>query len=395
MREIRLEDAFTPVPPMVHARVEQSLQEVRAMNMKHKKPMLALALALILTLALACAAVAATQGGVLDYLFGSRQEEPTARQQQMVQAIGQSWQAGDTFITATDALFDGRKLDVGLNCTVARDTYMMLAGAWFNGEEVADEAAGETDGWVQAQEEPVARGVSIIGDERMSGPVEVQLQLMLLTPNKGLKEIDFRQMDEAACEAAFYAAVTEGYTPVDSLDGRVYLPEKARPSSQAQAWEEEANMTAQEVSLIFTVEADAQADEVTRLYYRAVEDEPWDVVVETAELTATSSHFVLDIYPKAGGMDWAQVQEFFLKHPYGFYDGNREKVAFQQAGSHYGQGDPCETPDGRPYWHIDQEKPAAIGDVQMLYLVPETMAGEALWEYAIRLEAIPAEALNG
>ncbi len=31
----------------------------------------------------------------------------------------------------------------------------------------------------------------------------------------------------------------------------------------------------------------------------------------------------------------------------------------------------------------------------MLYLVPETMAGEALWEYAIRLEAIPAEALNG
>ena len=108
MREIRLEDAFTPVPPMVHARVEQSLQEVRAMNMKHKKPMLALALALILTLALACAAVAATQGGVLDYLFGSRQEEPTARQQQMVQAIGQSWQAGDTFITATDALFDGR-----------------------------------------------------------------------------------------------------------------------------------------------------------------------------------------------------------------------------------------------------------------------------------------------
>ncbi len=62
MKQIRLEDAFAPVPPMVHARVEQSLEEVRAMNMKHKKPVLAIVLAAILMLALMCAAVAATQG---------------------------------------------------------------------------------------------------------------------------------------------------------------------------------------------------------------------------------------------------------------------------------------------------------------------------------------------
>lgn len=410
MKQFHWEDAFTPVPPTVHARVEQSLREVRAMSVKHKKPVLALALAVILVLAAACVAVAATQGGVLDYLFGGWQETPTAQQQQMVQGIGQTWRTDGATVTATDALFDGRRLDVGLSYTVERDTFVMLEGAWFNGELATDAAAGQMNRWVSPQAEPVTDGISVSSDVRLTGPVEVRLRLMLLTPNKGLRQLDFGRMaDDAACDAAFYDAVAEGYTPVDAQSRQIYLPMDARQRQAALqkdeaypgfrhslAWAAEANMTAREVNLVFTVASNAEASgEVTRLYYREAEGAPWDIVVETAELTPTASHFVIDVYPKEGGMDWEQMRAFFLSHTYGFYGEDRQKVAFQLAGSHYGQGDPCQAPDGRSYWRIDQEEPAAIGDISVLYLVPETPEGEAEWEYAIRLEAIPAEDLNG
>ena len=410
MTQLHLEDAFTPVPSMVHARVEQSLREVRAMNMKHKKPMLALVLAVILALALTCAAVAATQGGVLDYLFEGWQEEPTAQQQQMVQGIGQTWQADGATVTAMDALFDGRKLDVGLCYTVERDTFVMVEGAWFNGELVADDTASQTDCWVAPQTEPVTAGISIVNDKSLSGQVQVRLRLMLLTPNKGLKEINFGQMmRDADCDAAFDAAVKEGYTPVDSNGKRVYLSMDAYQRQAALqkdgtypdfryslAWAAEANMTAQEVNLVFTVESDAEVNgEITWLYYKEAENAPWNIAVETAELTPTASHFVINIYPKDGGMAWDEVQAFFRTHLYGFYDADQQKVAFQKAGSHYGQGDPCEGNDGQHYWRIDQEMPAVVGNIDVIYLVPETAEGEAQWEYAICLEAISLEDLNG
>lgn len=408
MKQIRLEDAFTPVPSMVHARVEQSLKEVRAMNMKHKKPVFAFALAAILLLALMCAAVAATQRGVLSYLFGGWEEEPTPEQQQMVQDIGEAERTEDFTVTATDALFDGRKLDVGLLYTVGRETYVMLEGVWFNGERVEDDTAGEMDRWLTPQEEPIASGVSILGDRRLSGTVEVRLRLMLLTPNKGLQKIAFDRMTEDECDAAFYAAVQEGYTPVDSDSLGRYLPTDAYARQAARqagedegfryslAWAEEANMTAREVNLTFSVESSAgESDGSVRLYYQEKEDAPWEIVVETAELTPTSSHFVIDVYPRDGGMSWEEVRTFWLKHPYGFYAANGEKLAFQSAGSHYGQGDPRQGADGQWYWRIDQEKPALLEMTDMVLLVPETVEGEPCWEYAIRLERISAEDLNG
>lgn len=409
MKQIRLEDAFTPVPPMVHARVEQSLEEVRAMNMKHKKPVLAIVLAAILMLALTCAAVAATQGGVLSYLFGGWQEEPDERQEQMVQDVGQAGQTDGFSVTATDALFDGRKLDVGLLYTVERETFVMLEGVWFNGVPVEDDAAGEMNRWLTPQEDAIADGVSIIGDTRLSGEVEVRLRLMVLTPNKGLQKIAFDRMNENDCDAAFYAAVQEGYTPVESERMNLYLPMDAyarQKEKQAEsgengfryslAWAEEANMTAREVNLVFSVESSVkEEDGIVRLYHREAEDAPWEIVVETAELTPTSSHFVIDIYPRDGGMSWEQVRTFFLNHLYDFYDEDGTKIAFQNAGSHYGQGDACEGPDGRWYWRIDQEEPALIDMRDTICLVPETAEGEACWEYAIYLGVLSEEERNG
>ena len=39
--------------------------------------------------------------------------------------------------------------------------------------------------------------------------------------------------------------------------------------------------------------------------------------------------------------------------------------------------------------------PAVVGNIDVIYLVPETAEGEAQWEYAICLEAISLEDLNG
>lgn len=405
MKRIRLEDAFSPVPPMVHARVEQSLGE--AMNMKHKKPVFGLVLAAILTMALVCVAVAAAREGVLDYLFGNWQEEPTAQQQRMVQEIGQAGGAEGFSVIATDALFDGRKLDVGLSYTVEQEAFVMLEGVWFNGVAIEDDTAGEMNRWLAPQKEPVSDGVSIISDRRLSGEVEVRLRLVFLTPNKGLEKIPFDRMNEADCDAAFYAAVEEGYTPVESERQSLYLPmdayerQRARQTEDSDfryslAWAEEANMTAHEVNLVFTVENDLQEEEeMIRMYYRETESAPWEVVVETAELTPTSSHFVIDIYPRSGGMSWEEVRTFFLNHLYDFYDENGEKIGFQNAGSHYGQGDAREGADGRWYWRIDQEEPALLKTEDTICLVPETVEGEPCWQYAIYLDALSEEERNG
>ena len=98
-----LSRAFSPVPPVVHTRMTQTLEEIH--HMKKRNVSVAFALAAVLALTLVGAALAAAQSGVMRFLLGDT--APNAAQQQMVQPVGLSHQSKDMTVTVTDAVFDG------------------------------------------------------------------------------------------------------------------------------------------------------------------------------------------------------------------------------------------------------------------------------------------------
>ena len=106
-----LSRAFSPVPPVVHTRMTQTLEEIH--HMKKRNVSVAFALAAVLALTLVGAALAAAQSGVMRFLLGDT--APNAAQQQMVQPVGLSHQSKDMTVTVTDAVFDGAQLSLALD----------------------------------------------------------------------------------------------------------------------------------------------------------------------------------------------------------------------------------------------------------------------------------------
>ena len=74
-----LSRAFSPVPPVVHTRMTQTLEEIH--HMKKRNVSVAFALAAVLAQTLVGAALAAAQSGVMRFLLGDT--APNAAQQQM------------------------------------------------------------------------------------------------------------------------------------------------------------------------------------------------------------------------------------------------------------------------------------------------------------------------
>lgn len=147
MKDIRFEDAFSPVPPVVHARVEESLREVREMSMKKAKPMAAIVLAAILALALIGAAIAEMLGGgVLDYLFGSAGSSDEVRD--MVRPVGITHEAEGVKTTIVDALFDGRNIHFGLLVDAAQPCFLVTEAVTANGVPLWRETSSIENMWV-------------------------------------------------------------------------------------------------------------------------------------------------------------------------------------------------------------------------------------------------------
>ena len=98
MREFEVQNAFSPVPAVVHQKVLLALKEVRIMEHVKRHFSIGIAVTVLVILLLMGAAVAASQWGVLDYLFGGAQnaDEETIKK---VWPVGQTQTALE--VTAT------------------------------------------------------------------------------------------------------------------------------------------------------------------------------------------------------------------------------------------------------------------------------------------------------
>lgn len=412
-----LKNAFSPVPSTVHLRVEQTLEEVHEMNLKHHKPIAAVVLAVVLSLALLGGAVAAG-GGVLNYLFAN--DKPTQQQQSLVQSIGVSHAGSDVTTTVTDAIFDGRRLDAALTFDTQLPLYAVLDGAWFNGQEVTN-----TDGWLHnwvndpsaSEKSLAATGISVILDDRIDGPVEVRLRLLLLTPEKQVEAINFAVMSEKQADEAFYSCTAKGNTPIyaQGVQHGIYLPTDvyaqyaATPSLDAagrdactRAYLEAANMRlVEEAEMTFTVETvDTCVQDIGWMVSQKGES-PFRVDVVKADFTPMSTHIVVDVYPTVHGMTQEELTNLFISHWTSIYDEKKEKVPFQAiSGAGSSSGEQRKDTMGNWYIRLEWEEGPIEGEYEKLYLVPCQWPDGAeketpFWNYAIELVVTDHNNLNG
>lgn len=143
MNGIRFENAFEPVPPIVHTRVQQTLKEVK--TVKQAKPITAFVLAAVILMALAGAAYAAVQSGVLDFVFhsGARSQE----QLDLVQSLGIIHKADGITTTVTDAMMNGRKLSVAFAFETEKPFYIITDSITVNGVEITVNDSNMVNMW--------------------------------------------------------------------------------------------------------------------------------------------------------------------------------------------------------------------------------------------------------
>ena len=253
-----LSRAFSPVPPVVHTRITQTLEEIH--HMKKRKVSVAFVLAAVLTLALASAAFAAAQSGVLRFLLGDT--TPNAAQQQMVQPVGLSHQSKDMTVTVTDAVFDGAQLSLALDFSRGQGVYALIDHLTINGINVFLNYDNLDDAWLidpyAMQDGAVIRG--LCGDwsrrnlededlarypeamQRMqdTGTVDISLGLTLLTPKAQLEHIATYGEDSAAVWAKIDAAIAAGRTPIEADDPwHVLIPSAAMREMWGDEWNNE------------------------------------------------------------------------------------------------------------------------------------------------------------
>ncbi len=117
MSRIRLEDAFAPVPEIVHARVENTLKEIEDMKTPVRgKPRAGLLIAAIVLLALMGIAYASSQLGLLDSLLSYTHNEPSEALMESIVPVNVSETLGGVKITVTDVAYDGDGFALGYTC---------------------------------------------------------------------------------------------------------------------------------------------------------------------------------------------------------------------------------------------------------------------------------------
>lgn len=400
----RYKDAFTPVPEETMARVEHTLrtlprQEERTALPLRRRWAVTLAVALVLTLG--GGAVAAERLGVLHYLFGS--SGPTEEQQHLVQDVNTAYQANMATITVTDAVFDGRQLSMGLVFDTDRPTYAIPEGLWLNGTLVDDNDVSGHFYWVNQDEgqKQTTSGLTAIASEALTGQIEARLRVVLMQPKKGVKlfsQNDYSDDWKAMLDAAQQAA-EDGYSPMDadadwfpvSL-GVPYVPhfdtETDYPySRRSLSLAETHNMDIEEVWLTFTVEGnEVYTGETIYLDVANNDDLPFTVVVRRAELTLVGSHFVLDIYPKEGGLENPVDLDRFVMNPFSFWEDRAKMLEFQSSAIGYGRGGWMVDEQGQTFFRMADETGPIPELPENVWLVFESRPGSySLWQWAIEL----------
>lgn len=374
----RYKDAFSPVPQETQARVEETLRtlprradrQARALG----RPRWAVALVAALVLTLCGGAVAAERLGVLDFLFGLN--GPTEEQQQLVQDVNLTQKADMATVTVTDAVFDGRQLSMGLVFNVERPTYAVPQQIWLNGQPQPINSNHLM--WLSQDkgQKEIATGLSAVTDESFEGPVEVRLQLALYQPRK-----DVKLLTEEDSEETILHAIADGFTPLYADDWT--FPSMLGGTAPLAQY----NLDAEDVELVFTIESSkAYQGETVYLDVTNNDDLPFTVIVRRAELTLVGSHFVLDIYPKEGGIENPADLERFVMNPFYFWEDRAKMLEFQSSSTNQGEGGWKEDAQGQTFYRFVEETGPIPELPENVWLVFEsTPSYHSLWQWAIEL----------
>lgn len=416
MNGIRFENAFEPVPPIVHTRIQQTLKEVK--TVKQAKPITAFVLAAVILMALAGAAYAAVQSGVLDFVFhsGARSQE----QLDLVQSLGIIHKADGITTTVTDAMMNGRKLSVAFAFETEKPFYIItdsitvngveitvndsnMVNMWY-GNEYAMEHAGRTRGFsgtLDGEAVGVTREALDTALKRLAedGVADVRVHLTFLVPEQKLRPIEGAyDEDSRGAWRAIDACVAAGDTPVDKESGYVWVDSAwlgddffewisaaQVPVGDARAHIEHSNMRALDsFELAFTLDAGADG-KTDRTPKEGANDGRTRIAFNEISFTPLCSTFDFTIAP-----DWMTMEEIESTFRYFAFYGidenqNRTLLDFQDMFYEGGCG-PEEQPDGSLALHVRYQMPALTELPPVIAIVPyngDSSAEEPLWAYAI------------
>ena len=426
MKNIRLQDAFSPVPPKVHAHVEDALKEVRDTSAKKARPLVAVILAAALALGLMGAALAsAISGGVLDFLF--KRSDPPEALRDLVRPVGVSRESDGLTTTVVDTLFDGHNISLGLMFEGETRAFAVLDSITVNGVSLWLETSNLENMWVNGPdsegESPTAYGLSGALDAeyldleapearaaydtamrrmRQDGKADVSLHLTLLVPKAQLQPIEgLYTEDSRAAWQAIDACVAAGNTPIDSDEPYSVLVSSAwlgdedyehasagqHPLGDAQALVDYANMRVLDsFSLSFTLSADTSRN-LDCTPDDSLNDGRTHIVFNEISFTPLRSTFDFTITPD--GMTMEEIERTFRW--FAFYGSGEDSaptpLAFQDV---FAMGDswPEEQPDGSLALRVHYRMPALESLPGAIHIVPyneESSAEEPLWSYVILL----------
>lgn len=423
MNELHFENAFSSVPPVVHARIAGTLKEVK--TMKKAKPIPALLLAAVLVMLLTGAAYAAVQSGVLAFLF--RNSEPSPRQKEMVQDVGLSHESDGVTATVTDAVFDGRELSIGFMFHSMRNAYAVVDHVTINGVAAYRYNDSLSDMWLNRNpfasgEGDYAKGLSATIDPEYcfepeqaalrqvyreieeTGHADISVGLSLLIPAQSLQTVDIYGDDTAAMWKAIDAVCAAGDTPISSdepfelLTGSAFLGDEFRdslpnqhPLDDADSYIQYSNMIALDrFTLDFSLDTDGETADLAQALKLnpPIDDGRLHVTFDTVRVTPFSTKISMSVTPREGTMTDEDIERIYRFFIYRGYDENGDSmpVEFQTKALVSSSAGFEEQPDGTLVYRIDLDLGPLVNRPAYIQVIPfneESGADDPLWDYAI------------
>ena len=383
MKDIRLDGAFSPVPDIVHQRLEAALKEKKEMNMNHLKRPTALVLALIL-IGLAGLAYAAAQTGILDYLVGGEKNASPALIG-IVQNVENSVTEDNIKIDLTGAVYDGDRLSVSFDMTNLMPenlAQVTLDEVTLNGDHVYIDFSSANEQWLpsvfnvdipETSRNPVHGGMlSVPIEQTYSGVLKGEAVFIVQRPANGkiavldpmmwydysaaIEDADMRTDYTTRRELVRNSGVTvgsifdlneffdvshwlsEGYTLLD-IDGgflleraayREYAPETFGDiAGNHQLTDRASQMTeTARIVLPFTIDVTAALQKRVALSPEDVELPDGTVHFDQALLTPLSTLINMTLTPKDSSLESAQALALRYAPSYEMTDENGAAIEF-------------------------------------------------------------------
>ncbi len=217
MKRLPLENAYPPVPDVVHDRIEHTLKEIEHMNVyKKTRPVLRVVLVLAVVVLLLGAAYAATQTKILDFLFQYTDGESNEMLESMAVPLNIVGEDDDIRLTITGALVDNQYVSLTYlieNLKPERDAIIDLANFTANGQQVGVPNDGLENKWLGDLLQSPDYESGLVGTVRLplSGTVEVVFAINISRLTRPVKIMtDHEEKTAEQWLADGYAPITEG-----------------------------------------------------------------------------------------------------------------------------------------------------------------------------------------